>query len=470
MVRYQSRAQGAKLDACLTVSVVLKPPSHFQMSSNSTRKDPIGLCHSGAFIARLSYPSTIIYHLSKKKTSPLFVQSDSLGFPPEIWDAIIDRLQYDRRSLLRASLACRALYPRTRVHLFSRAVLSTESSCIRLAKLIALSPKLALLFKSLSIAITKGNDPDARVYRALTVIESLVNLTQLTLTGGDWSRMPVTVVSSLQSYSYRSLVVNPFFNFSAIGEICSLLKNSPDLQWASFRCKGNFTEECHLSHSLHRIPAPVRLQIDDTASSVPFETFLKLATSSRSCPFSFRNVRTLSIALSGQSLILRQLLNQYLVLLGTSLKLLHVSHTPGMYRLFKMNILLLTRSIGFLYTSSETLDVSSVEKIEVRIMKGDPNSFGRDSEAFEWWISNLSAVKECCAIRSIIFKVIATGPPYLERHPAFNWDNLWTRLDECLASYKMALLENLSVTFHPLPEGKFPLLKQLGREVILNAT
>ncbi|PBK60843.1 hypothetical protein ARMSODRAFT_679007 [Armillaria solidipes] len=379
--------------------------------------------------------------------------SDSLSLPPEIWDAIIDQLQYDKRSLLRASLACRALYPRTRVHLFSRAVLSTESSCIRLAKLISLSPKLALLFKTLSIAITKGNDPDSRVYEALTVIESLVNLTQLTLTGGDWSQMPDTVVSSLQSYSYRSLVVNPFFSFRAIGEICSLLQNSPDLQWASFRCKSNFTEECHLNHSLHRIPAPVRLQIDDMASSVPFETFLKLATSSRACPFSFRNVHTLSIALSGQSRILRQLLNQYLVLLGTSLKFLHVNHTPG-----------------FLYTSSETLDVSSVEKIEVRIMKGDPNSFGRDSQVFEWWISNLSVVKECCAIRSIVFKIVATGPPYLERHPAFNWDNLWMRLDECLASYKMASLESLSITFHPPPEGKFPLLKQLDREVILNAT
>ncbi|KAK0234197.1 hypothetical protein IW262DRAFT_1452734 [Armillaria fumosa] len=300
--------------------------------------------------------------------------SDSSCLPPEICDAIIDQLQYDKRSLLRAPVVCRALYPRTRVHLFSRAVLSSESSCIRLAKLIALSPELALLFKSLSIAITKGNDPDSesRVYGALTVIESLVNLTQLTLTAGDWSRMPDTVVSSFQSYSYRSLVVNPFFSFRTIGEMCSLLQNSPDLQWASFRCKGNFTEECHLNHSLHRIPAPVRLQIDDTASSVPFETFLKLATSSRPCPFSFRNVHTLSIALSGQSRILRQLLNQYLVLLGTSLKLLHVNHTPG-----------------FLYTSSETIDVSSVETIEVRIMKGDWDSFDRDSQAFEWWISNL---------------------------------------------------------------------------------
>ncbi|PBK93482.1 hypothetical protein ARMGADRAFT_1030109 [Armillaria gallica] len=167
----------------------------------------------------------------------------------------------------------------------------------------------------------------------------------------------------------------------------------------------------------------------------------------------FRNVHTLSIALSGQSRILRQLLNQYLVLLGTSLKFLHVNHTPG-----------------FLYTSSEMLYVSSIEKIEVRIMKGDPNSFGQDSEAFEWWISNLSAVKEPCAIRSIIFKIVATGPPYLERHPAFNWDNLWTRLDECLASYKMASLKNLSITFHLPPEGKFPLLKQLGREVVMNAT
>ncbi len=238
-------------------------------------------------------------------------------------------LQDDRRSLLRASLACRSLYPRTRVHLFSRVILSTESSCIRLAKLIALSPRIAFLFKSLQIGAASHDPID---YQPFAVIESLVNLKHLTLSGGDWSRMPDTVVSSLQSHSYCSLRVCQSFNFRAIGEICLLLQNSPDLQWASFWFKGNFTEECHLHHSLHRIPAPVTLHIGEADPTFPIETLLKLAASSRSCPFSFRNIRTLNIILSCRNAMLRQHLNQYLILVGTSLNFLHVNHSvPGMF-------------------------------------------------------------------------------------------------------------------------------------------
>ncbi|KAK0431252.1 hypothetical protein EV421DRAFT_2024655, partial [Armillaria borealis] len=184
----------------------------------------------------------------------------------EICDAIIDQLQGDKRSLLRASLTCRALYPRTGVHLFSRVVLSTESSCIRLAKLTSLSPKFALLFKSLGISAARIGPID---YRPFTVIESLVNLKHLTLSA-------YTRLSTLE-------------------------------QWASFWFKGNFTEECHLDHSLHRIPAPVALHIGEADPTFPIETLLKLAH-----------------------------LNQYLVLVGTSLNLLHVNHSvPVPIHLFR---------------------------------------------------------------------------------------------------------------------------------------
>ncbi|PBK59297.1 hypothetical protein ARMSODRAFT_802167 [Armillaria solidipes] len=388
---------------------------------------------------------------------------DSSGLPPEIYDAIIDELQDDKRSLLQVSLTCRALCPRTRVHLFSSVALYNESSCSRLRELIALSPNLAPHFKSLCISITSVDDQDPRAYEAFTVIKSLVNLTQLTLAGGDWSQLPDTVVSSLQSHSYRSLEVYASFCFRAIGNICSLVQNSPDLQRATFACDNDFTEDCHLNHSLHRTSAPVELHISDFAgSSVAAKTLLKMATSFRSCPFSFRNIHTLSVAFSGQSRVVRQRLSQYLVLLGTSLSYLHVSHTVPVIQ----------------YTSSETLDVSSLEKITVRLPRSDPTLFGRGSQIFEWWISNLSAVTERCAIRSIIFTIVSQWPE-MERHPVLDWEDLWTRLDECLASYKMASLERVAITFQPRPaewetykirmEGKFPLLKQLGREVLLNA-
>ncbi|KAK0432527.1 hypothetical protein EV421DRAFT_1742268 [Armillaria borealis] len=379
---------------------------------------------------------------------------DSSGLPPEIYDAIIDELQDDKRSLLRVSLTCRALCPRTRVHLFSYVSLYNESSCSRLHELIALSPNLAPHFKSLCISITSVDDQDPRVYEAFTVIKSLVNLTQLTLAGGDWSQLPDTVVSSLQSHSYRSLEVYASFCFRAIGNICSLVQNSPDLQRATFACD-DFTGDCHLNHSLHHTSAPVELHISDFAgSSVAAETLLKMATSFRSCPFSFRNIHTLSVTFSGQSRVVRQRLSQYLVLPGTSLSYLH-------------------------YNSSETLDVSSLGEISVRLPRSDPTLFGRGSQIFEWWISNLSAVTERCAIRSTIFTIVSQWPE-MERHPVLDWEDLWTRLDECLASYKMASLERVAITFQPRPaewetykirmEGKFPLLTQLGRKLLLNAT
>ncbi|SJL18344.1 uncharacterized protein ARMOST_21931 [Armillaria ostoyae] len=402
--------------------------------------------------------------VTTSQTNPLSMPHghDSSGLPPEIYDAIIDELQDDKRSLLRVSLTCRALCPRTRVHLFSYVSLYNESSCSRLRELIALSPNLAPHFKSLCISITSIDDQDPRVYEAFTVIKSLVNLTQLTLAGGDWSQLPDTIVSSLQSHSYHTLEVYAPFCFRAIGNICSLVQNSPDLQRATFACDNGFTGDCHLNHSLHRTSAPVELHISDFAgSSVAAETLLKMATSFRSSPFSFRNIHTLSVAFSGQSRVVRQRLSQHLVLLGTSLSYLKVSHTVPVIQ----------------YTSSETLDVSSVKKIAVRL----PTTYFQDrgSQIFEWWISNLSAVSEGSAIRSIVFTIVSQRPE-LERHAALDWEDLWTRLDDCLASYKMSSLERAAITFQPRPaewetykirmEGKPPLLKQLGRKLLLNAT
>ncbi|KAK0222596.1 hypothetical protein EDD85DRAFT_260752 [Armillaria nabsnona] len=252
---------------------------------------------------------------------------DSSGLLPEIYDTIIDERQDDKRSLLRVFSTCRARCLRTWVHLFSYVSLYNESSCSRLHELIAMSPNLASHFKSLCISITSVDDQDPRVYRALIVIKSLVNLTQLTLAGGDWSQLPDIVVSSFQSHSYRSLEVYVPFCFRAIGDICSLVQNSPDLQRATFACENDFTGDCHSNHSLYRTPAPVELHIGDlVGSSVPAETLLKMATSFGSCSFSFRHIHTLNVAVSGQSRDVRQHLSQYLVLLGTSLSFLKVTH------------------------------------------------------------------------------------------------------------------------------------------------
>lgn len=273
--------------------------------------------------------------------------------------------------------------------------------------------------------------------------------------------MPGTVVTSLQSHSYLTFRICPSFKFRSIGEICLLLQTSPHLRWASFWFKRTFTEECHLDHSLHSTPAPVALHIGEAEPTFPIETLLKLAATSRPCPFSFRNIRTLNIILSSRNAMLRQHLNQYLVLVGTSLNILHVNHSVPVP----------------MYTSSETLDVSNVNHLSVIILQCDPNYFGRGSQIFEWWISNLSVVKEHSTIRSITFEIVSPISETGMQVP-LDWDDLWTRLDECLASYKLVSLQHVVLKFRPRPrpgwdvykariEGKFSLLKQLGREVVL---
>ncbi len=249
--------------------------------------------------------------------------------PPELLDIIIDELQDDHPSLLEASLAFKALYPRTRVHLFRVASLSTESSCDRLRELITLSPKLALHFKSLDIEMI--NVPEDSICIELTVIESLVNLTHLSLIRGYWHHLPDTVVSSLKSCSYLRIDIGPFFEFRSMGNICSLVQNSPDLQQVRFTFRNDITdwEECDLNHSFPCIPAPVALYINSSENFPdPVRTILKWATLSRPCPFSFRDIRKLDISLPDGSPDVLPHLSQYLTLLGT-LERLCVRHaTP----------------------------------------------------------------------------------------------------------------------------------------------
>ncbi|SJK98747.1 uncharacterized protein ARMOST_02016 [Armillaria ostoyae] len=118
--------------------------------------------------------------------------------PPEILDTIIDELQNDKKSLLQASLACKAICPRTRVHLFSITSLSSQSDCDRLLKLITLSPKLALHFKSLDIMMIQLQDihETLAAYGGLTVIESLVNVTRFSLTSSYRVYNPVLTAPS----------------------------------------------------------------------------------------------------------------------------------------------------------------------------------------------------------------------------------------------------------------------------------
>ncbi|SJL18357.1 uncharacterized protein ARMOST_21945 [Armillaria ostoyae] len=375
--------------------------------------------------------------------------------PPEIRDAIIDELQGDKKSLLRASLVCRAFCPRTRVHLFSIASLTGKSDCDRLRELITLSPQLALHFKFLHIAFL---DPIEN-YGALTVIESLIDVTRLSLAYGDWRYMPHSVVSSLQSHSYRIFNIT-IFQFTSIGEICSLLKNSPNLERERIACKDdNITGQCTSNHSLRFTPAPAVVDVNGSDS----RTILKSVLSSSPCLFSCSNIDVLKITLRDANTATLQCLKQYLARSHRSLKHLHVTHLHP----------------GFATASSETLHVSSVEQIEVTTWLA-LSSIKQAPHLFEWWISNLSAVNEHCAIRSFMFTFLDPNwSDFGKTHPAWAWEDLWMRLDGCLSSSKMTLLERVAITFLARPtewnvlktsmEKYFVGLKQLGCEVALNA-
>ncbi|KAK0222614.1 hypothetical protein EDD85DRAFT_261404 [Armillaria nabsnona] len=218
-----------------------------------------------------------------------------LDLPSEILDAVIDELQDDKKSLLQASLACRAFYPRTRAYLFSVASLTNftiSNRCDHLRELLTLSPKLALHFKSLQINYIRSTPENCA---ALTIVESLVNVTHLSLGMGNWRDMPDSVVSSLQSHSYHSLVIGGDFKFRTIGEICSLVKNSPYLKQVDITpSRHGITEECNLDHSLHSIPAPVLVRIyQENAYSAG--TVLKTILSSGPCPISSSNIHTLHV-------------------------------------------------------------------------------------------------------------------------------------------------------------------------------
>ncbi|KAK0482703.1 hypothetical protein IW261DRAFT_1049791 [Armillaria novae-zelandiae] len=104
--------------------------------------------------------------------------------PQELLDAIIDKLQLDRKSLIACSLASRAFLPRTRFHLFRKIVLN-ETFCQHFHKLLVSSPKIARNVTDLTFF---GDAFKQRL--VLPVIHSLVSLSTLSLQDMDFDDVP----------------------------------------------------------------------------------------------------------------------------------------------------------------------------------------------------------------------------------------------------------------------------------------
>ncbi|KAK0432509.1 hypothetical protein EV421DRAFT_1910886 [Armillaria borealis] len=188
---------------------------------------------------------------------------------------------------------------------------------------------------------------------------------------------------------------------------------------------------------------------------------MKWTASSRPCLFSFSNIRTLKIALPDDSGTVPPHIYQYFALSASALKDLSVNHS----------------TTSLLDASSRTLNISGIKVIRVGIRR-DHLNYGLVFRLFEWWISNFSAVDEHCAIHSISFFVNLYLRESQEGSPASDWEDLCTRLDDCLASYKMTSLEHVDIHFVARPPESnalkagielknFPKLQRLGRKVVL---
>ncbi|KAK0463472.1 uncharacterized protein EV420DRAFT_1638406 [Desarmillaria tabescens] len=104
--------------------------------------------------------------------------------PQELFDAIVDKLQCDRKSLVACSLASRTFLPRTRFHLFHKIVLN-ETFSQKFHKLVVSSPNIPRNVTDLTLF---GDAFKERL--VIPVIHSLVNLSTLSLQDMDFDDVP----------------------------------------------------------------------------------------------------------------------------------------------------------------------------------------------------------------------------------------------------------------------------------------
>ncbi len=104
--------------------------------------------------------------------------------PQELFDAIVDKLQHDRKSLMACSLASRAFLSRARFHLFRKIVLN-ERFCQKFHKVVVSSLNIPRNVTDLTFF---GDAFRQRL--VLPVIHSLVNLSTLSLQDMDFDDVP----------------------------------------------------------------------------------------------------------------------------------------------------------------------------------------------------------------------------------------------------------------------------------------
>ncbi|PBK82524.1 hypothetical protein ARMGADRAFT_732098 [Armillaria gallica] len=341
-------------------------------------------------------------------------------FPPEIFHAIIDELKDDTIALKQISLVSKGLSPRTRVHLFSSANISSKADCDRLRKLITYSPGIAHYFTALSFEFRSRT-----IARSLPakILNTLVNLSKLTLSLGDFSNLRPSVIFALAARSYKHLAFI-LVDFDSVSDICALTRNSASMKSMSIVAPRFFGTPVPCDHE-GIVPSPTFLGINDGESDAG--VVLVSILSPRECPISLKRVENLVILISHTNPAFVQQLNYFLIQIHAEQPLpsLDVTHTTTV-------------------TPTETLHISRVKTLMIDISKY--NESDQPKSILSWWITAFRATDADAALEAVSLKIDVKDIPSLSGP---DHGDLWKQMDDALRGIRS--LRTLEIVFYNVP-------------------
>ncbi|KAH9952141.1 hypothetical protein B0H21DRAFT_817864 [Amylocystis lapponica] len=148
--------------------------------------------------------------------------------PQEVVDQVVDHLWDDIPTLLACSQSCCALFPATRVHLFSTIRLGDSGQYRRFQQLLQTSPYIARLVRKLTVSGSLVDDPDAWVGQIPSLLEQLVMVDELELTKLYWEVLQ-SRTNSLTRFAALKRLVFSDVSFATPAQIQTLLGAIPNV-------------------------------------------------------------------------------------------------------------------------------------------------------------------------------------------------------------------------------------------------
>ncbi len=343
----------------------------------------------------------------------------------------------DTIALKQISLVSKGLSPRTRVHLFSSADISSKADCDRLRKLITHSPGIAHYFTALSFEFRSRT-----IARSLPakILNALVNLSKLTLSLGDFSNFRPSVISALAARSYKHLAFI-LVDFNSVSDICALTRNSASMKSMSIVAPRFFGTPVPCGHE-GLVPSPTFLGINDGESDAG--VVLASILSPRQCPISLKRVENLVILISHTNPAFVQQLNYFLIQIhaAQALPSLDVTHTnTGTYLGYDIVFRNLTFSLA---PPTQTLHISRVKTLIIDI--SGYNESDEPKSILNWWITAFRDPEAEAALEAVRLKIDVKDIPSLSGP---DYGDLWKQMDETLRGIRS--LRTLEIVFYNMP-------------------